>query len=381
MNTTDYPDVKCIYSDSACMTIRPHSVINTINSYYSKYPVCAGRSNHKLSSELSRELDVARKTISSFFGAKVSELIITRNTTEGINIISHSLKPKSIVVILDKEHNSNLVPWQVREDCELRVCPTIDGYADIDAYKKLIVGATLVSFGLTSNVDGMTQNAKELISLAHKAGAKVLIDGAQSAGHMDIDVHKLDCDYFVCSSHKMMGPSLGMLYVKEKLMSELRPLCTGGMTVSQTTVKSHMFLDGPARFEAGLQDYAGILGFAAACSHLKKIGISKIEKHTLQLNKLLTEKLLSLIGNKIKLIGPIDPKQRGAIFNFYSDIDAHDISLLLDSYSIAVRSGQHCAHAYYAEKKLPISVRISFHYYNTIEDVEKIAHAIKTVVQ
>ncbi|MBW2969410.1 aminotransferase class V-fold PLP-dependent enzyme [Candidatus Woesearchaeota archaeon] len=268
----DFPVLnKVIYLDNACQTLRPVQVINKINEYYKEYPACGGRSYHKLGKKVDEEVNNARKTIQKFFNAKKSsEIIFTRNTTEGINLIANSFdfKQSDCVLISDKEHNSNLVPWQVLSKKGVRL--EIFEFGNIDDFKsKLNSDVKLVSTLQTSNIDGTSQSVQEIIQLAHENKSLVLIDGAQSAPHRQVDVRKLDVDFFVCSGHKMMGPSgTGILYGKYDLLYKLNPFLVGGDTVEETTYSKCTFLPPPEKFEAGLQNYAGIIGLGEAVKYL-----------------------------------------------------------------------------------------------------------------
>jgi len=297
MLRSDFPILKKegIYFDNACQSLRPQSVIDSITSYYEDYSACAGRSSHHLAEIVTHKYEESREIISNFLNAKrKEEIVFTRNTTEGINLIAHSLgfKKGDVVVTSDKEHNSNLIPWHIlKEKIGIKhiIIPSkIDNTFDIKAYEKVLNNnkVKLVSFGFTSNLDGVTIPVKEIISLAHKSGALVLLDGAQAVPHQKIDVQDLDIDFLAFSGHKMLGPSgTGVLYGKYKLLEELEPFMVGGDTVSESTYKSHKFLPPPEKFEAGLQDYAGMIGLGEAVRYINEVGFDFIQKQELLLNK------------------------------------------------------------------------------------------------
>jgi len=370
-----------VYFDNACMTLRPQQVIDSISHYYTHLSACAGRSNHHLSHQVHVAVEDARKVIADFIDAKESsEILFTRNTTEGINLIAHSMQFKAgdVVLISDKEHNSNLVPWlhlQEKESIVVKVVPsTSDNQTDIDAWKEKFEegNVVLASFVYTSNLDGVTNQVKEIISLAHRYGAKTLVDAAQAAPHQPISVRKLDVDFLAFSAHKLCGPSgMGALYGKKKLLEQLSPFMLGGDTVAQTSYDSYELLPLPERFEAGLQDYAGIIGFGAAVSYIQTVGIHKIHDHEVELTKHITEGLTSF--DRVTLIGPNDPNLRGGITSFYvKGADHHQIALMLDQMgSVEVRSGQHCVHSWFTAKNLPGSVRASVYFYNTLDDAHR----------
>lgn len=378
----DFPILqKVIYLDNACQTLRPIQVIGKINEYYNEYPACGGRSYHKLGKKVDEEVKKARKIIQKFFNARrTEEIIFTRNTTEGINLIANSLglQEGDVVLSSDKEHNSNLIPWQILAKKGTR--HEIFEFGNIEEFKsKLNPSVKLVATLHTSNLDGTTQPIEEMIKLAHKNRSLVLIDGAQSAPHRPIDFQKLDVDFFVCSGHKMMGPSgTGILYGKYALLEKLKPFIVGGDTVEDTTYEQSRFLPPPEKFEAGLQHYAGIIGLGEAVRYLERIGMKNIQQHETELNKRLTEAL----KGKVELIGPEDAEKRGGIFSFnIKGINPHEVAIMLDSSAnIAVRSGAHCVHSWFNKHGLKGSVRVSLYAYNTMEDVEKLIQEIQKIL-
>jgi len=378
-----------VYFDNACQSLRPQFVIDAMNEYYNEYPACGGRSMHHLAAKVTHKCDEARDAVANFLHTKrKEEIVFTRNTTEGINLVAHSLglKEGDIVITSDKEHNSNLIPWQVLKE-KLGIEHKIifskeDNTFDLETYQQALNNnVKLVSLGLTSNLDGVTIPAKEIIQLAHKAGALVLLDGAQAVPHHEIDVQDLDVDFLAFSGHKMLGPSgIGVLYGKYALLEKLEPFMVGGDTVSSSTYLTHEFLPPPEKFEAGLQDYAGIIGLGAAVKYLSEIGFDFIEQQEQLLNKYITDALHTIKG--VTVIGPEDPTQRGGIASFYiPQKDHHQIALMLDETSkIMVRSGQHCVHSWFHAHNIPGSVRASVYFYNTLEEAEIFVRELKKVV-
>jgi len=367
-----------IYFDTACQSLRPQSVIDAINGYYLKSSACMGRSMHYLAAEVTKGCDESRKTIARFLNAsKKEEILFTRNTTEGINLVAHSLQFKKgdVILVSAKEHNSNLLPWQQlvqKQGAILKIIPSKpDNTFDLESFEKLLSGGVkLVAIGSTSNLDGLTIPMATIVKNAHAAGALVLLDAAQTAPHQKIDVKALNVDFLAFSGHKMMGPSgTGILYGKYTLLEQMDPFMVGGETVSSTTYESGIFLPPPEKFEAGLQDYAGIIGLEAAVKYLQKIGFDSIQKQEHLLNAAISDGLMDVPG--ITLIGPHDPALRGGIFSFYKQgVDSHQIALMLDQVAnIEVRSGQHCVHSWFHAHKLAGSVRVSFYFYNTLDEV------------
>ncbi|MFH0890114.1 MAG: aminotransferase class V-fold PLP-dependent enzyme [Candidatus Aenigmatarchaeota archaeon] len=382
-----------IYLDSACTTLRPKQVIDTMDEYYEKYPACAGRSVHAFGAEVTEKYNNARDTIAKFINAKRSgEIIFTRNTTEGINLVANSLNlaKGDIVLTTDKEHNSNLLPWQllskrrgIRHEI---VFSNTDMTFNMENFENTMDdNVKLVSMVHTSNLDGYTIPAEKIIKLAHDHGALVMLDCAQSVPHKSIDVKKMDVDFIAFSGHKMLGPSgMGVLYGKYDLLEKMDPFMIGGDTVKNSTYDSFTLLDPPEKFEAGLQNYAGAIGFAAAAEYLRKVGMKNISSHELEINEIIYEGIKGINGSSI--IGPSDSELRGGITSFnISGMDFHDIAVMLnESANIMVRSGQHCVHSWFNAHKIKGCVRSSLYLYNTkddarvlVENLEKISRLAK----
>lgn len=373
-----------IYMDNACMTLRPVQVIDKITEYYREYPACGERSLHKLGKRVDEEVERARETLKKFINAKnAKEIIFTKNTTEGINLVANSLGLKNGDVVLgtDKEHNSNLLPWQRLSEKGVKY-----GYIKTEGNfienlkQSLNKNVKVVAMVHTSNLDGTSIPAREVIKLAHDNGSLVLLDGAQAAPHKEVDVRKLDVDFFAFSGHKMMGPTgTGVLYGKEHLLEQLSPFIVGGGTVIDTTHSEAKFEELPQKFEAGLQHYSGIIGLGEAANYITKVGRDNIEKHEIALNKKTTEGLTGLVD----IIGPSDAGKRSGIFSFNAGkADPHEIAMLLDQLeNICVRSGAHCVHSWFNAHNLRGSVRASLYLYNTPEECDKLVETIKRALK
>ncbi len=379
---------KIAYFDNACQSLRPRQVLEAINQYYLKSSACSGRSMHSLAAEVTRRCDEARGAVAKFLNAaKKEEIVFTRNTTEGINLVANSLdwQKDDVVVISDKEHNSNLIPWQAlarKKGVKIKIVPTCqDNTFDLQAFDNALEGQVkLVSLGFTSNLDGITIPAAEIIKRAHQKGSLVMLDAAQTAPHQKINVKALDVDFLAFSGHKMLGPSgTGVLYGKYSLLERLEPFLVGGDTVATSTYDSCEFLPPPEKFEAGLQDYAGIMGLGAAVKYLEGVGFDAIQKQEHLLNEWITAELRDF--PRLKLIGPRDPALRGGIFSFYLEgVDSHRIALMLDQMaSVEVRSGQHCVHSWFNAKNIKGSVRASLYFYNTQEEAELFVSSLKKI--
>ena len=384
-----------VYFDNACMTLKPKPVIDAMNEYYTEYPVCGGRSIHKMAKKVDEKVTESREKFWKFLGASCyEEIIFTKNTTEGLNLVSNAMDFKNgdVVLTTDREHNSNLVPWQVqahkRGIKHVIVHSNPDNTFDLDAFSRLFDKnniVRLVSMVHTANLDGYTIPVKEIIKIAHDHGALVMLDGAQSAPHKHVDVKALDVDFFALSVHKMAGPTgMGVLYGKHHLLEELAPFIVGGDTVSDTTYEGAKFLPPPDKFEAGLQNYAGIIGSGAAVDYISGVGMSNIEDHEKRLNTIITRGIKDLPG--LKIIGPGEPDLRGGIISFTVELpkggDAHDIALILDeTENIEVRSGAFCVHSWFNYRKCEAAVRASLYLYNTEEEARKFIDVLGKTIE
>ncbi len=377
-----------IYMDSACMSLKPKQVVDKINEYYNEYSACAGRSSHSFATKVETEVSKSRKELKNFINADSdSEIIFNRNTTEGINLIANSLnfKQGDEVIISDKEHNSNLIPWLKlkKKGIALKIVESNpDNTFNIENLEKSFSEKTkLVSVVHTSNLDGVENPIKDIAKITHQNNALLLVDAAQAAPGKVVDVKTLDVDFMAFSGHKMLGPTgTGVLYGKKALLEKLDQFLVGGETVIDSTYDNYKPEEIPMRFEAGLQDYSGIIGLGEACRYLKKVGLKNIANHEIKLNQIITE---SLTDDKIDLIGPKEAEKRSGIFSFnIKDMDVHNISRILDkSKGIMTRSGAHCVHSWFNKHNSKGSVRASLYLYNTEEETVVFADEIKKIIK
>lgn len=389
----DFPTVrngKGIYLDSACQALRPDQVIRAIVEYYEEYPACGGRSVHSMATRVSVMMDEAREALAGFFGTKnPSCYIFTGNTTEGLNTAAYGLglKKGDAVVTTDAEHNSNHVPW-------LRLSETVgierrmtrseeDGSFDIESFKSVMDRKVkVVSVQHANNVTGITVPVKEVAEIAHDFGATVVVDGAQAAPHIKVDLEDIGADIYCMSIHKMLGPSgMGVMYGNEETLERLRPLSLGGGTVGLTTYDSVELAPFPERFEAGLHDYAGIAGTKAAIEYLSDVGMEEIERWDARLMRRIVSGLEDLKG--LHIVGPTDASKRGSVFSFNIDgLGAHDIGMMLDSMGgIMIRSGMHCTHPFYVSRGIQGSARASTYLYNTEEEVDTFVSTVRRIAE
>ncbi|MFT4260928.1 MAG: aminotransferase class V-fold PLP-dependent enzyme [Candidatus Woesearchaeota archaeon] len=375
----DFPIVdKHIYFDSACMSLRPYIVIEKQKEYYEKYSSCAGRSNHSLSINLDNEIRRVRLQVKKFLNAKSeSQIIFTRNTTEGINIVAncYPFKRGDVILLSDKEHNSNLVPWQnVAKEKKLKL--EFFEHGNLVDFSKKIVRTNFLATNITSNLDGKTQDVDKMLKEAKKNNVVVLLDAAQSVAHQTTDVRKLGVDFLVFSAHKMMGPTgLGVLYGKKELLEEMKPYNLGGETVIDTTYEKYELAPLPNKFEAGLQDYSAIYAFGGTINYINKIGFKTIKNNDETIYEILAKGLNEI--DELVLLST----EPGNIVSFYvKNIDNHEVALQLSSSNIMVRSGYHCCHSWFNSKNIEGSIRASFYIYNTREDAETFLKELKRVL-
>ena len=374
-----------VYFDNGATSQTPQAVIDVIVGYYSNYNANIHRGVHTLSQEATDKYEEARKIIQAHFNAKRAyEIILTSGTTQSINLVANGykslLKKGDEVIVSALEHHSNIVPWQMA--CEvsgatLKVIPmTQDGILDITAYKALINENTkLVFCNHVSNALGVINPIETIIKEAHKVGAKVLIDGAQACPHIKPDVQKLDVDFYVASAHKMCGPTgVGMLYGKEELLNALPPYQGGGEMIDQVTFEKTTYAGLPHKFEAGTPNICGGIAFGAAINYMNAIGFKTIAAYENELLEYATEQLKALGDVKIYA----DTKDKTAVISFNIEgLHPYDIGTIVDKLGVAVRTGHHCAQPIMDFFKIPGTIRASFMFYNTKEEIDIFIKAVK----
>lgn len=378
-----------VYLDNAATTQKPRQVVEKITEAYYKFNSNIHRGVHYLSQVATEAHENARKTIQEFIGAEhAHEIIFTRGTTESINLVASSFCEKFCVegdeiIISAMEHHSNIVPWQMeanKKGLVLKVIPMFDsGELDVDAFKKLITPRTkIVSIAHVANSTGMVNPIEEMIEIAHKTNVPVLIDAAQSVPHFGVDVQKLDCDFLVFSGHKMYGPTgIGVLYGKEELLNKMPPYQGGGEMIETVTFEETTFNVLPFKFEAGTPDYIASVGLAEAIRYMQNIGLDAIKQHEDGLLTYATEELKTIDGIKIYGEGP---HKSGVLSFLINDIHPFDLGTLLDQMGIAIRTGHHCAQPVMDRFKIQGTMRASFAFYNTKEEVDSLIKALKRIV-
>jgi len=387
----DFPALRhgdLVYLDSACQTLRPQCVIDAVTEYYQDYPACGGRSVHRMATRVSVQVDRSRESMCSFLGAKnPNNIIFTKNCTESINLVARGIKWRrgDAVMTTDLEHNSNHAPWvDLRDNHGLKrvIVPTGEGGRfDLDAYQDAFQkNVRLVSMAHTSNVTGTSIPVKEVTEIAHDHGAMVLIDGAQAAPHMPVDVIHSNVDFYALSAHKMLGPSaVGVLYGKEDCLQSLKPLMLGGGTVGRADYDKVHLAPVPDRFEAGLANYSGIIGTAAALDYLVELGMDEVRDHEHHLQQVVQQRLEDIPG--ISILGPDEPRERSSIFSFnLPGLGSHDVAMMIDEMAaVLIRSGMHCAHPYFFSHGINGCARASTYIYNDCDDMHRLMDALAKV--
>jgi cysteine desulfurase/selenocysteine lyase len=378
-----------VYFDNAATSQTPVQVIDTIVDYYKNYNANIHRGVHSLSQEATDAYEAARKKIQKHFNAaQLHEIIFTSGTTHSINIVSNGyaqlLKQGDELIVSALEHHSNIVPWQMlceKTGAKLKVIPmNQEGVLLMDEYEKLLSDKTrLVFVNHVSNALGTVNPIETIIDKAHAVGAEVLIDGAQASPHIQADVQALDVDYYVTSAHKLCGPTgIGMLYGKESALNRLPPYQGGGEMIAEVTFEKTTYADLPHKFEAGTPNIAGGIAFGAALDYINNIGMDQIAAYEAELLNYATKALQKIPHLKVYGTAP----QKTAVISFNVEgIHPYDIGSILDKLGIAVRTGHHCAQPIMDYYQIPGTVRASFSFYNTFEEIDSMVEALKKAIQ
>ena len=377
-----------LYLDNAATSQTPLRVINTIVDYYSRYNANIHRGVHHLSQLATDAYEQARQKIQVHFGiAKAHEVIFTSGTTHSINIVASGmtsfLDEGDEVLVSALEHHSNIVPWQMlckRTGAVLKVIPMMhSGELDLQAYSDLLNDRTkLVFFNHISNALGTINPAREMVDMAHRVGAAVLVDGAQAAPHLKVDLLELNADFYTVSAHKMCGPTgIGILYGKEVWLNKLPPYQGGGEMIAEVTFEKTTYADLPHKFEAGTPNVCGAIAFGAAVDYMNSIGLDKIGVYEQAITDYASEALLAIPG--LKIYGTAQKKTSVISFNV-EGLHPYDIGSLLDQMGIAVRTGHHCAQPIMDYYQIPGTVRASFSFYNTYEEADRLVEGVKRAV-
>ena len=379
-----HPDL--VYLDNAATTQKPETVIRGISDFYRIENANIHRGVYQLAITATDKYEKVRGRVASLIGASsANSIVYTAGTTAGINLVVQSFLAERLntgdeVLITAMEHHANLIPWQMickKKGARLVVVPMNEkGELDMEAYKKRLSGKTkMVAAVHISNTLGTINPIEDMISLAHKKGVPVLIDGAQSVAHYPINVESMDCDFFVFSGHKIFGPTgVGVLYGKEEHLSKMSPVSFGGDMIKNVQFEDTLFADHPLKFEAGTTNIAGIIGLGHAITYLQQYDKTQIVKYLNELNAYAEEELKSIKG--LKVVGRAGRKSAIISFSF-KNIHPHDVATFLASESIAIRAGHHCTQPLMEIFNLPGTSRASFTFYNTFEEVDRMVKVLK----
>jgi cysteine desulfurase/selenocysteine lyase len=377
-----------VYLDNAATSQKPTCVIQALVEYYEGYNSNIHRGVHALSMEATERYQAARQKCADFIGSPSAEgVILVRNTTEAINLVAQTWARRNIgtgdeILLTDMEHHSNLVPWQrvaQEQGAVLRFIPlTSEQTLDLSELDKLLTPRTkLVTLNQMSNAVGTINPVKELGEAAHRVGARILVDGAQSVPHLKVDVQDMDCDFLAFSGHKMLGPTgIGVLYVKQEVLEGMEPFLRGGEMVKEVWNEGATWNDLPMRFEAGTPNIAGAIALGAAIDYLQSLGMEDIRQHEMSITQYALKAFQELEGTEV--FGPRDVSQRGGIVSFYcKDVHPHDLGTVLDREGVAIRAGHHCAMPLMRKLAVPATARASFYIYNTETEVDTLVDTLK----
>ena len=376
---------KLTYLDNGATSQKPQSVIDAINNYYRDENSNVHRGIHLLSERATDKFEQTRIAVQLFIGAKHNhEIIFTKGTTDSINLVANGfrslLKEGNEILISELEHHSNIVPWQMCCDVSgatLKVIPILDnGELDMDEFEKLLSENTkLVALSHVANSLGTINPVEEIIEKCHRVGTKVLIDGAQAASYISLNMQDLDADFYCFSAHKMYGPTgVGVLYGKEESLNELPPYQGGGEMIEEVSFEKTTYADLPHKFEAGTPNIAGVIAFKNAIDFISELGIENIAKHIKDLLKYTTSEILKIEG--VKIYGTSEKKSGIISFNI-EGLHPYDIGMILDKLGVAIRTGHHCTQPVMNYYKIPGTARISLAVYNTKEEIDLCIKSIK----
>jgi cysteine desulfurase/selenocysteine lyase len=376
------------YLDSAASSQKPRQVIDALVRYYTLHHANIHRAVHQLGEEATAAYEDAREKLRRFLGAgDPAELVFVRSTTEAINLVAQAwgrahLRPGDEVLISELEHHSNIVPWQLiceQTGARLLAAPIDDrGEIPLDAYRARLSPRTrMVALAHVSNALGTWNPVEEMIELAHRAGAVVLLDGAQAAPHLPVDVRALGCDFYALSGHKMYGPTgIGALWGRRELLEAMPPYQGGGSMIRTVTLERSSFAELPHRFEAGTPAIADAVGLGAAVDYLTELGMQRVAAHGAELLAYAVERLAAVPG--LRLIGT--PRRRASVVSFtFAGVHPHDVGTILDREGVAVRAGHHCAQPTMDHFGIPGTVRASFGIYNTTEEIDRLVSGLERV--
>jgi len=379
-----------VYLDSAATSQKPHSVINAVSDWYERFNANIHRGVYELSETATKKYELSRQVIANFINSPSSrQVVFTRGTTEGINLVAEAWARKNLragdaILLTTMEHHANLVPWQElaqRKRLKLKFLEFDNqGELILANLAKQLMGVKLVSLVYVSNVLGTINPVKKIINICHQKKIPVLIDAAQAAPHLPIDVKKLDCDWLVFSGHKMLGPTgIGVLYGKRERFEEMDVYQTGGDMIRNVTLTKSTYATYPQKFEAGTQALAEVVGLAEAVIYLQAIGMERVSSHDQKLVTYAYQQMKKI--KAVEIYGPQTIKRSGSIAFNVQGIHAHDLATFLADRGICIRAGHHCAQPLHEKLGIPASARVSFYIYNDKRDVDLFISALQAIIK
>jgi cysteine desulfurase/selenocysteine lyase len=379
---------RLVYLDSAATSQKPKAVIQALVDYYEQYNANIHRGVYEIAARATEEFERARVKLARFIGADTAEIVWVRNTTEAINLVAYSwgdanLRSGDALLLTELEHHSDLVPWQLlaeRTGAELRFIPVDDrGLLVLDDLDRLLDGCKLVAIAHVSNTLGTIAPLEAIVPRAHAAGALVLVDGAQGAPHLPVDVKALDADFYTFSGHKMLGPTgIGVLYGKHELLRAMPPFLSGGDMIHKVGYAHTTFNDPPRKFEAGTSNIADAIAFGVGAEYLQALGMEWVREHERLLTGYALERLAEFEPRGLAIYGPRDPALVSGVISFnFADVHAHDLASILDTEGVCVRAGHHCTMPLMDKMGWAATARASFYIYNTEADVDALCAGIE----
>ncbi len=379
---------RLVYLDSAATSQKPQAVIQALVDYYEQYNANIHRGVYEIAARATEEFEDARVKLARFIGADTAEIVWVRNTTEAINLVAYSwgnanLRAGDALLLTELEHHSDLVPWQLlaeRIGAELRFIPVDDrGLLVLDDLDRLLDGCKLVAAAHVSNTLGTIAPLETIVSRAHAAGALVMVDGAQGAPHLPVDVKALDADFYTFSGHKMLGPTgIGVLYGKHALLQAMPPFFSGGDMIRKVGYAHTTFSEPPRKFEAGTSNIADAIALGVAAEYLQALGMDWVREHERLLTGYALERLAEFEPRGLAIYGPRDPALISGVISFnFADVHAHDLASILDTEGVCVRAGHHCTMPLMEKMGWAATARASFYIYNTEADVDALCGGIE----
>ncbi|MFY9631862.1 MAG: cysteine desulfurase [Candidatus Cybelea sp.] len=379
---------RLVYLDSAATSQKPRVVIQALVDYYEQYNANIHRGVYEIAERATEAYEQARVKVARFIGARTPEVVWVRNTTEAINLVSYSWATHNVgkgdaILLSELEHHSDLVPWQLlaeRNGAELRFIPVDErGIHVLDDLDRLLEGCKLVAVSHVSNTLGTIAPLEQIVPRAHAAGALVLVDGAQGAPHLPLDVKSLDVDFYTFSGHKMLGPTgIGVLYAKRELLEAMPPFLSGGDMIRKVEYAHTSFAQPPRKFEAGTSNIADAIAFGVAVDYLAEVGMEWVREHEKGLTTYALARLSEYEPRGLAIYGPRDPQRISGVISFnFADVHAHDLASILDTEGVCVRAGHHCTMPLMEKMGWNATARASFYLYNTEADVDVLCEGIE----